>query len=137
MLTAIAIPSIFALVAFLALAAAGFSLFGFITGYESQQITEAAMNALNAATGVIVDADIAPLTTKAGLIALWVATGKPWTQGQDVQFHQRSIQAACDADIFTDTNIAAADTMNGLRDILITANSSLNRSYQSGFRWWS
>ena len=110
---------------------------GLVCEYEKPQITAAAMNALNAATGVIVDADILPLTTTTQLIALWVATNKPWTQGQDVQFHQRSIQAACDAGIFTDTNIAAADTLNGLRLILTTANTALNNSYQSGFRWWT
>jgi len=107
-----------ALVVIGSLIALGIGLFGLVCEYEKPQITQCAMNALNAATGVIVDADIAPLTTKAGLIALWVyALGDPWVQGMDVQFHQVSIQAACDADIFTDANIAAANTMDGLRCI--------------------
>lgn len=105
--------------------------------YEKPQATQCAMNALNAATGVIVDADIAPLTTTTGLIALWNATGKPWNQGQDVQFHARSIQAACDQGIFTDANIAAANTMDGLRLIITTANTLLYNGYQSGPRWWA
>jgi hypothetical protein len=122
---------------FVAFAALTVGLIGLVCEYEKTQITEVAMNALNAATGVIVDADIAPLTTKEGLIALWVDDGKPWVQGMDVQFHQVSIQAACDADIFTNSNIAAANTMNGLRSLLTTANPLLDNSYQSGFRWWT
>ncbi len=128
------VVSLAVVVALFALAS---GLVGVAMEYEKPQITQAAMNALNAATGVIVDADIAPLTTTAGLIALWVDDGKPWLQGEDVQFHQVSIQAACDAGIFTNANIAAANTMNGLRLILTTANPLLNNSYTSGPRWWS
>jgi len=105
--------------------------------YEKPIIAAGAMNALNAASGAIVNADILALTTKQGLIDLFVPGSKRWVQGQDVQFHQRSIQAACDADIFTATNIAAADTMDGLRAVLTTANSALTNSYQSGFRFWA
>lgn len=105
-------------------------------GYQVKEITKHAMNALNASN--ITDAEVNPLATAAALKALFVgrATGY-WTQRNDMEFHEASIDAAIAAGIFTDANVAAANTMAGLRTILITANSDLDSSYQSGNRQWS
>lgn len=107
-----------------------------VHGYNVKEITKHAMNALNASN--ISDAEIAPLTTAAALKALFVGRTTGY-QGQraDMEFHEASIDAANAAGIFTDANVAAANTMAGLRTILITANSDLDSSYQSGNRQWS
>ena len=105
-------------------------------GYVLREITKHAMNALNASN--ITDAEVLPLTTAAGLKAFFVGrqTG-PWTQRQDMEFHaDGSIDPAIAAGIFTDATVAAADTLNGLRDLLIAANPELNRAFQSGNRGW-
>jgi len=104
-------------------------------GYVLREITKHAMNALNASN--ITDAEVLPLTTAAGLKALFVGRQSgPWTQRQDMEFHEPSIDAVIAADIFNNTTVAAADTMNGLRDLLIAANPELNRAFQSGNRGW-
>jgi hypothetical protein len=105
--------------------------------YEVKEAATVAMNALNAATGAILDADIAPLTTTTQLAALFNRTGKRWNQGTDIMFHRRSIEFAIAAAIFTDANVAAANTMDGLRLILTTAFPSLTNSFQSGRRAWT
>lgn len=110
-----------------------------VHGYNLKEITKHAMNALNSSN--IADAEILGLTPAAALKALFVNRQAPpasgWTQRQDMEFHEASIDAAIAADIFNNTTVAAADTMAGLRNLLITANPDLTATYQSGNRQWS
>lgn len=107
-----------------------------VNGYVLREITKHAMNALNSSN--IVDAEVLPLTTAAALKGLFVGRQSgPWTQRQDMEFHaDGSIDPVIAAGIFTDATVAAADTMNGLRDLLIAANPEITRSFQSGNRGW-
>lgn len=107
-----------------------------VNGYVLREITKHAMNALNSSN--ITDAEVLPLTTAQGLKNLFAGRQSgPWTQRQDMEFHEEgSIGVAIGAGIFTDANVAAADTMNGLRDLLIAANPELTRTFQSGNRGW-
>jgi len=108
-------------------------------GYVLKELTKHAMNALNSSN--ISDAEVLPLATAQALRNLFINRQAPppssWTQRQDMEFHEEgSIGVAIGAGIFTDANVAAADTMAGLRNILIAANPDLTATFQSGNRGW-
>jgi hypothetical protein len=108
--------------------------------YDIREMCKHALNAINASD--LADAEILSLTTTAQLIALFDqrATGH-FDQRKDMQFHKQSITAACaSGDIFTNANIAAADTVAGLRAVITTAATTagitLGSTYNSGNRAW-
>src|SRR5262245_17251617 len=106
-----------------------------VNGYTLKELTKHAMNAINASN--ITDAEVNPLASAAALKALFVGRQIGGvTQRADMEFHESSIDAVIAAVIFTDANVAAADTVNGLRDVLIAANPELTRAFQSGNRNW-
>ena len=105
-----------------------------------QEAGQVAMNALNAAQGYITDAQINPLTTTAQLIALFQRAGAGpanWNQVGDVMFHKRSIEYAVMCGLLTDANIAAANTMAGLRTAInVLIPTPIATTFQSGRRAW-
>jgi hypothetical protein len=111
--------------------------------YDQKEIIKHALNAINASN--VTDAEVAPMTDADELAALFTgrASGE-WLQRQDMEFHHQSILAAIAAEIFTDANVAAANTVAGLRTVLTTAwaaaggvAADLPSTYQSGNRQWS
>lgn len=107
--------------------------------YDDREICKHALNAINASN--LTDAEVAPLSTAAALLALFTGrTSGEFTQRQDMEFHYASIEAANGAGIFTDANVAAANTVAGLRTVLTTAATAagitLASSFQSGNRAW-
>ena len=107
--------------------------------YDDREICKHALNAINASN--LTDAEVAPLSTAAALLALFTGrTSGEYTQRQDMEFHYASIEAANAAGIFTDVNVAAANTVAGLRTVLTTAATAagitLASSFQSGNRAW-
>lgn len=113
-----------------------------VTNYDLFEITKHALNALNASN--LTDAEINPWTTAAQLLATFTgrATGE-YQQRQDMEFHYASIQAAIAAGVFTDANVAAANTLAGLRTVVINAATAagltpaLPATYNSGNRAWN
>lgn len=107
--------------------------------YDQREICKHALNAINASN--ITNAEVAPLTTAAGLLALFTGrTSGEYTQRQDMEFHYASIEAANGAGIFTDANVAAANTVAGLLTVLTDAATvagiTLASTFQSGNRAW-
>jgi hypothetical protein len=104
-------------------------------GYQLKEITKHALNALNSSN--ITDAEVNPLATAAALKALFVGRQSGhFQQRADMEFHEASIDAAIAAGVFPDAGVAAANTMDGLRDLVITQNPELTRTFQSGNRAW-
>lgn len=108
--------------------------------YNNKEIAKHTINAINSSN--IADAEIPPLAGAQAFKSLFVnrQTGG-WTQRQDMEFHEASIDAAIAAAILTDANIQGAATLNDIRDIVIAASAAaggeLTRTSQSGNRQWS
>jgi hypothetical protein len=109
-------------------------------GYNVKEITKHAINAINASN--IANSEVAGLPAPPGTAAAFKAlfvnrqTGY-WTQRQDMEFHEASIDAAIAAGVFTDSNIDPLTTVDAVRNILTTANTDLSLTFQSGNRAWS
>lgn len=114
-----------------------------VTLYDQKEIIKHALNAINASD--LTDAEVNPWTTTDDLLdAFDGRTSGEFLEREDMQFHKASIQAAIGAAIFTNTNVAAANTVAGLRTILTDAwadaggvEADLPSTFQSGNRAWS
>lgn len=103
--------------------------------YVIKEESKHGINAVNASN--IADSEIPALADAAAFEALFEARASGyWNQRQDMQFHKKSINRSIALGILTNTNVAAANTLNDIRDIFIAVNSELNRSFQSGNRSW-
>lgn len=106
-----------------------------VNGYVLKEVSKHGLNAVNASN--ITDAEVNPLTTANAFKALFTNRQSGGvTQRADMEFHEASIDQAIAAGILTDANVAAANTMDGIRDLFIAANPELTRSFQSGNRAW-
>jgi len=110
--------------------------------YDIAEICKHALNALNASN--LTDAEINPWTTTTQLRNAFTGrTTGEYQQRQDMEFHLQSIDAAIAANVFTNANVAAADTLAGLRTVVINAYTAagytpaLAATYQSGNRAWN
>lgn len=94
--------------------------------YDKRMAAQKALGALYHNVDIITDALIGPLTTVAGLIALFDASG---TTEQNVHRRRSKITferaAHSDNGIFTDANVAAANTRSGLFTLCSAVNADL------------
>jgi len=110
-----------------------------VSAEDKKRIARAAYQAIKKV--VIADAAIAPLTTAAGLKALAIAP----TTSADYYLNERRADtaatwdAAIGAGLFTDTNVAAANTNAGLLALCVAAGWDTDAASHvgAGDDWWN
>jgi len=102
--------------------------------YEKIPVAHAAMNALN--NSALADATVDALANAAALVtAVKNQAIKYADQTADYLRWSQDIQVAIDAGIFTDANVVAVTTLQGLRALLIAIDPNLSSSHQAGAHW--
>lgn len=103
---------------------------------DLERVAQIGWNAVKRANPA--DADLAPLTTTAGLKSL-LDTDAAQDDGYTKKERDRlsnSIQAAIDIGILTDANVAASNTQALLLAVFTTVNSKIDTDQWSGEFWY-